>query len=52
MYQVYREKDGKVITIALVETIEDAAYTMEEARELWGPEWALHLQRQKPEVKE
>ena len=50
MYRIYREKDGEQVTIAMAETVEDAVYTLEEAREDWGAEWALHMEREKKNV--
>ena len=47
MYRIYREKDGEKITVATAETVEDAVYTLEEAKEHWGAEWALHMVREK-----
>lgn len=50
MYRIYRERDGEQVIIAEVATVEDAQYTLEEALEDWGPEWALHMEREKQDA--
>lgn len=46
MYGVYRWPktdfdDSNRILIAETATVEEAAYTADEAKELWGAEWAI-----------
>ena len=46
MYGVFRwpkadHDDSNKILIAKTETVEEAAYTCDEAMEIWGAEWAV-----------
>ena len=47
MWEVTRERDGETVTVAVVDTFEEAGYELEELREEYGPEWTLNVRKVK-----